>query len=192
MTTSTHHPTIQRPWSLLAAACTAAHHIFELSNGVGLVLQPELGLPGSSALWGAQIPAWALLAARGDKRWDRVLAFACGASVAGASVHFFIWPWQQNRLGLPVLTEAEGLKPSRLPAYNAILYAWGIASTVSILREIAPPKRRWALAGLATLPLLHKSARHHFSWVSAQAVANPAWWNRGVELNEKVRTPTIL
>ncbi len=184
MTTSAPQPTILRPWSVLAAACTAAHHIFELSNGVGLVLQPELGLPGSIALWGAQIPAWAFMAARGDKRWDGVLAFACGASVAGASVHFMIWPWRRSPLGVPLLTEAEGLKSSRLPAYNTLLYAWGVASTLSIMREISPPKRRWALAGLATLPLLRKSARHHFSWISAQAVANPAWWNRGVECNE--------
>jgi hypothetical protein len=184
MPTRAHLPTVRRPWSVLAAACTAAHHIFELSNGVGLVLQPELGLPGAGALWAAQIPAWAVLAARGDRRWDRVLAVACGASAAGAAVHFFIWPWRRNRFALPTLTEAEGLKPSRLPVYNAILYTWGVAATVSIVREIPSPRRRWALAGLATLPLLRQSARQHFSWVSAQAVAHPAWWNRGVAVHE--------
>ncbi len=177
-------PRIRRPWSVLAAAFTAAHHIFELSNGVGLVLQPELGLRGSSVYWGTQIPAWIVMAVRGEKRWDRLLAFACGSSVAGASVHFLIWPWRRNRLGFPTLTEAEGLKPSSLAVYNALLYAWGVAATLSIVREISPPRRRWALAGLATLPLLQKSARHHFAWVSAQAVSNPAWWNRGVDLSE--------
>jgi hypothetical protein len=190
MSTSTNHPSVRRPWSVLAAAGTAAHHVFELSNGVGLVLQPELGLPGSGALWAVQIPAWAVAAARGDKRWDRILAFACGASLAGASVHFFIWPWRWNRFAPPTLTEAEGLKPSRLPVYNAILYVWGIAATLSIVREISPPRRRWALAGLATLPLLRQSARRHFSWVSAQAVTNPAWWNRGVALHEASGEPS--
>ncbi len=82
-----------------------------------------------------------------------------------------------------MLTEAEGLKPSRLPVYNTLLYVWSVASTMAIVREISPSKRRWALAGLATLPLLRKPARYHFSWISEQAVTNPAWWNRGVALN---------
>jgi hypothetical protein len=34
--------------------------------------------------------------------------------------------------------------------------------------------------GFATLPLLRRSARHHFSWLEQQARTSPAWWNRGV------------
>ena len=67
---------IQRPWSALTAAVTAAHHGFELSNGIGLVWQPELGLGGASAMWGTQIPLWITLAAKGSKRWDKLLAQA--------------------------------------------------------------------------------------------------------------------
>jgi hypothetical protein len=65
---------VRRPWTALAASLTAVHHGFELSNGVGLVMQPELGLGPATALWGTQIPVWIVLAARGDKRWDRLLA----------------------------------------------------------------------------------------------------------------------
>ncbi len=49
---------LRRPWTVLAAAGTAAHHGFELSQGVGLVLQPELGLRGAGALWGSQVSVW--------------------------------------------------------------------------------------------------------------------------------------
>src|ERR1700686_2045738 len=65
---------VRRPWTALTATLTAAHHGFELSSGVGLVLQPEMGLGPACALWGSQIPVWIGLAARGDRRWDRLLA----------------------------------------------------------------------------------------------------------------------
>ena len=174
-------PRVQRPFTVLAAALTAAHNAFELSSGIGLVAQPELGLAGAGALWGAQIPAWIGLAAKGGRRWDRALAVASGVALSGAAVHFVIWPWRRNRLGLPVLTEAEGLDASRLPAYNTLLYAWAAASALSIVREIPPRDRRWALGGLATLPVLRLSAKHHFTWLVQQARTNPAWWNRGVQ-----------
>jgi hypothetical protein len=172
--------TLRRPWTMATAILTAAHHGFELSSGVGLVLQPELGLGFAGALWGTAIPAWAYVAAKGENtRWDPLLAAWSGTSLAGVIVHFSLWPWQQNRLGLPVLTEAEGLGSSSLPAYNAVLHVWAAASTLSILRDVRPPARPWALVGLATMPLLRRSAQHHFSWLKQQAMTNPAWWNRG-------------
>lgn len=173
---------LQRPWTVLTAALTAAHHGFELSNAIGLVLQPELGLVGAGALWGTQIPVWVTLAGRGSKRWDRLLAVWSGAAFGAAIVHFLLWPWRRSNLGLPVLTEAEGLGASRLPAYNTLLYMWGAASAISVVREIPRSDRPWALVGLATLPLMRLSAKHHFSWLVEQAATNPAWWNRGVQV----------
>jgi hypothetical protein len=75
--------------------------------------------------------------------------------------------------------EAEGLSSSSLPAYNALLHVWGAASALTIIREVRPGARRWALVGLATVPLLRRSAQHHFSWLKQEALTNPAWWNRG-------------
>jgi hypothetical protein len=164
----------------MVAILTAAHHGFELTSGVGLVWQPQLGLGASGVLWGAQIPIWLTLAAKGDRRWDRVLAALSGTALAGVCVHFLIWPWRRNRLGLPALTEAEGLEPTVLPAYNALLHLWGLACALSIVREVQPGARRYSLLGLAALPLLRRSAQHHFSWLMEEAVRNPAWWNRGV------------
>ena len=169
----------RRPWTALTAVATAAHHGFELMNGVGLVWQPQLGLSGAGALWGAQLSMWTATALGRGKRHDRVLASWSGAALGGALVHFLLWPWKRNALGLPVLTEAEGLRPTRLPAYNAILYAWAVAAALSI-RELPRGSRVWALAGFATLPVLRRSASHHFSWLQGQAATNPAWWNRGV------------
>jgi hypothetical protein len=165
---------------MATAMLTAAHHGFELSSGVGLVLQPELGLGFAGAVWGAGIPAWIRLAAKADDtRWDPFLAAFSGASLAGVVVHYSLWPWRLNKVGLPALTEAEALPSSSLPAYNALLHVWAASSALSIIREIRPGSRRWALLGLAAGPLLKRSARHHFSWLKEETLTNPAWWNRG-------------
>jgi hypothetical protein len=170
-----------RPWTTLTAAFTAAHHGFELSSGIGLVAQPELGLAGAGFLWATQIPTWITLAAKGGTRWNRLLAVWSGAALGGVVVHFLVWPWRRSALGIPILTEAEGLGDSKLPAYNALIYGWGAASALSIALEMAPRDRRWALLGLAAAPLLRRSAVHHFSWIVDQAATRPAWWNRGVQ-----------
>ncbi len=169
---------------MLAATFTAAHHVFELSSGVGLVGQPELGLVGAGALWATQIPIWIILAAKGGRRWDKVLAVWSGAALGGAVVHFLVWLWRRSPLGIPILTEAEGLGVSKLPAYNTLLYGWGAAAALSIAFEIPRRDRRWALLGLAALPLLRRSANHHFSWIVDQASTSPAWWNRGFQEDE--------
>jgi len=173
---------VRRPLALGAAAGTALHHGFELASGVGLVGQPELGLVGAGALWTAQILGWAALAARGPRRANAVLAALDGASLAGIATHFILWPSQLDRAGLPVLSEAEGLSPWQMPAYNALLRAWAAASAGSIVLEVPRGSRRWAVLGGALLPVFVVSARHHFQWVRQQAEINPTWWNRAIAL----------
>ena len=156
---------IRRPFSVLSALGTAAHHAYELGNGVGLVLQPELGLAGSLGLWGVQLPVWTAGAALGGRRWDKPLAFWAGAGLAGGLVHFVMWPWRRTRLGVPALTTAEGLSPAQLPPYNGILWLWSAASALALTLEVRRGARRWAVAGLLTMPIMRLSARHHFDWI---------------------------
>ncbi|MGH9170604.1 MAG: hypothetical protein ACRD0Z_07005 [Acidimicrobiales bacterium] len=169
-----------RPLALGAVAGAAAHHSFELASGVGLVLQPELGLGRSAAVWVGQFGGWALLTRRRGRLADAVLAVLAGASLSGVGVHFVLWSWRKGPGGLPLLTEAEGLTPGQLPAYNAILWFWATTAAGSLALETPRRSRRWALLGLVTLPVFVVSARHHFDWVKEQAVGNPAWWNRGL------------
>ena len=170
---------MRRPFHVLVTTGTAAHHAFELGSGVGLVLQPELGLAGSLALWGGVLPALATASARGSSRWDAPLAFANGSALAGAAVHYTLWPWTVRR-GLPVLTEAEGLSPRQLPAYNAVLWAWALASLAALVVETPSRARRWFALGLVAGLPLRFSARYHFRWVREQASVAPDWWNRAV------------
>src|SRR5205823_2784647 len=138
---------MRRPLTALAVAGTTAHHGLEVFAGVGLVFQPYLGLPGSIAFWSVNLPVLLWAAARGGRRWDPVLANALGTGLAGALVHFTIWPWRVRR-GVPLLTEAEGLSPGQLPAYNAVLWTWAVASALALLRETSPGNRRWFALGL--------------------------------------------
>jgi hypothetical protein len=171
---------MRRPLTAFTALGAAAHHGFELNAGVGLVFQPWMGLAGSVAYWTANLPFLLWAAARGGDRFDKPLAFANGTALAGAAVHFAIWPWHVRR-GLPVLTEAEGLSTAQLPAYNAILWVWAVACALALARETPKGARRWFAAGLLNGFPLRASAKHHFAWASEQARSNPAWWNRGLQ-----------
>ena len=168
--------------AVCTAGGTAAHHCFELASGVGLVFQPDLGLGRAATLWGAQILVWAGLAARGPRRADPVLAVLAGASLAGVAEHFWLWPWEPGRAGIPALTEAEGRSAWQMPTYNAVLRAWALAAVGSLAFELESGSRRFAIAGGALLPLFVVSARHHFNWLKEQASSNPTWWNRGIAL----------
>jgi hypothetical protein len=170
---------VRRPLHSLTSVLTAAHHGFELAAGTGLVFQPYLGLRGATALWSVGLPGWFAAASGGSRRWDRPLAFLAGLSMGGAAVHFTLWP-SKRRLGFPLLTEAEGLKPGQLPVYNAVLYAWALAALSALVVESPRGARRWALAGMLAAVPLRFSARHHFTWIKEQARTNPAWWNRAL------------
>jgi hypothetical protein len=76
-----------------------------------------------------------------------------------------------------MLDEAEGLSDEQLPAYNSVLWAWGITSVLSVLTETPRGARRFALAGLLNFPILLASAQHHFRWAREQARREPERWS---------------
>ena len=123
------------------------------------------------------------VAAKGDKRWDRLLAVWSGAGARGRSCalsHLAVATKQPGEYRSSPKQRASA-SPSFLPK-NTLLYGWGAASALSIaVGRRLRRERRWALLGLAALPLLRRSAEHHFSWIVDQAATRPAWWNRGVQ-----------
>jgi hypothetical protein len=169
---------VGRPFTAATQVGTAAHHAFELAAGVGLVFQPELGLPGSLALWSTALPLGFVTAVRSEDRLEPMLAYSRGAALGGVVVHFMLWPWRARPL--PLLDEAEGLSARQLPYYNALLYAWAAMGAAALLRETPRRSRTWAALGLASTVLFRKSADYHFKWASEQARVNPQWWNRGL------------
>lgn len=167
---------LRRPFAAGSTLGLFAHHAFEARAGVGLVFEPQLGRRGALALWGVYFPLTLLAAGRGDKGAERLSAFNAGIGVAGVAVHFKAWPWSLHG-GLPMLDQAEGLREDQLPAYNAVLWAWGIASALSLLTEARSGSRRFALAGFLNFPILLASAQHHFRWAREQARREPERWS---------------
>ncbi len=167
---------LRRPFAAGSTLGLLTHNAFETRAGVGLVFEPQLGRRGAYALWGGLIPLGLLAAARGGKWAERLSAFNAGIGVAGVAVHFKAWPWSLHG-GVPMLDEAEGLREDQLPAYNTVLWAWGIASALSLLTETGRGSRRFAIAGLLNFPILLASADHHFRWAREQAKREPERWS---------------
>lgn len=167
---------LRRPFAAFSTLGLFAHNAFETRAGVGLVFEPELGRRGAYALWAGLIPLGLFAAARGGRWAERLSAFNAGIGAAGVTVHFKAWPWSLHR-GLPMLDEAEGLSEDQLPAYNAVLWGWGIASALSLATETKRSSRAYAIAGLLNFPILLASAGHHFRWAREQAKLEPERWS---------------
>lgn len=167
----------RRPFSVLTALGTAAHHAFEVRAGVGLVFEPFLGRRRAVASWTGALPAWALAAWLGDgERLEKWIALNNAAGLAGGIVHFVEWPWEL-RGGIPCLIEAEGMTAAQLRPYNRVLHLWTLAGLLAVAFETPPHARKWALVGLALGEPLRRSAVHHFRWARAQAQREPERWS---------------
>jgi hypothetical protein len=163
-------------FNALAALGTGAHNGFERWAGIGVFLEPWLGRRATNILWSVSLPVWFWRALAGRPSDEPALAFAAGSAIAGAVVHYVDWPWSRRFWILPWLSEAEGFRPSLLPAYNTILLLWFTGGVGSVLGETRREHLSYAAAGLATGPLLLTSARHHFQWAREQAAqGNPAF-----------------
>lgn len=158
-----------RPFNALAALGAAAHNGFERWAGIGVFLEPWIGRRATNVLWSVSLPAWFVQALAGRRRDEPMLAFNAGVAIAGALVHYVDWPWSLRFGVAPWLDEAEGFRPSLLPAYNAILWLWMIGGVGSVVRETRREHVKYAAAGVATAPLLLASARHHFEWAREKA-----------------------
>ncbi len=167
----------RRPFTVMTALGTAAHHTFEVRAGVGLVFEPFIGRRGAIALWAIGLPAWAIAAWLGEgKAVERWLALNNGAGLGGGIVHYVVWPWEL-RGGIPQLVEAEGMGPEQLPAYNRVLQLWVLAGALALALETPRHARRWAFAGLLLGEPLRRSAIHHFRWAHQQAERDPERWS---------------
>jgi hypothetical protein len=160
---------VRRPFNVLAALGTAAHHGFERWAGVGVFLEPWLGRRATNAVWSTLVPVWVWRALAGGRRDEPLLAFNAGVAVAGAVVHYVEWPWTLRFGVWPWLEEAEGFRPGLLPAYNALLTSWFAGAVGAVATETRREDLKYVAAGLATGPLLLASARHHFRWAREQA-----------------------
>jgi hypothetical protein len=166
-----------KPFNALATLGAAAHNGFERWAGVGVFLEPWIGRRATNVLWSVALPVGFVRALVGGDRDGPLLAFNAGVAIAGMGVHFADWPWSLRMGFLPWLEEAEGLTPAQMPYYNAVLWAWLLGGVGSVALETRRAHLKYALAGVATAPLLLESARHHFTWARQQARRDPQRWS---------------
>jgi hypothetical protein len=166
-----HAGATSRPFNALAALGAAGHNGFERWAGIGVFLEPWIGRRATNILWSTSLPVWFAQALAGRRRDEQMLAFNAGVAIAGATVHYVDWPWSRRFGFLPWLSEAEGFRPSLLPAYNVILLVWLFGGLGAVLAETRREHLKYAFAGMATGPILLVSARHHFVWAKERAEA---------------------
>jgi hypothetical protein len=166
-----------KPLNALATLGAAAHNGFERWAGVGVFLEPWIGRRATNALWSVTLPVGFARALHGSERDGPLLAFNAGIAIAGMLVHFADWPWSRRWGVLPWLDTAEGLTPAQMPYYNTLLWLWLAGGVGSVLTETRREHVKYAVAGIATAPLLLESARHHFAWAKVQAREDPEHWS---------------
>jgi hypothetical protein len=154
----------------------AAHVFFELGAGVGMPFVSVLGPVPAAGLWAAG-SVWVQRAA-GCQRGDRALFVVNGLSLAAAVGHLTGWPRRRTRLGLPWLTDCEGLGSGLMRWYNPIVYAGGTAAAAALLTENGSAPRWAGMLPLALVPVLIRVQHAEHERLRRLAVRRPGWWNR--------------
>ena len=171
--------TPRRPWTRLAGAAIAGHVFFELGAGVGMPFASVLGPAPAAGLWA--IGAAAVQTAAGSPSRDTALAVVNGMNLAAAIGHLSGWPRRRTRLGLPWLTDCEGLGPELMRWYNPIIYAGGVAAAAALVTESRAAPRWAGLTPLLLVPALVRVQHIEHERLRRLAIRRPGWWNRRLQ-----------
>lgn len=162
----------------MTCVAAAAHHVFELACGGGLVFQPHIGMSGRRRFGDR--------CCRGGSPCQRVAPIG-GTPLsrsrpewgsAGATLHFTLWPWSVHR-GVPLLDGAEGLRHNAMPIYNAIVWAWGLSAAGDPPRD-APRGSAGGVAWSGDGLQLTLKRPSPLRLGAEQARTDPARWNRAL------------
>jgi hypothetical protein len=165
-----------RPWTRVGTVAAGAHIFYELMAGVGMPLASRMGPRSAGALWATSTVAAYHQAGRQPASRDAVFSVLNGLYLSAVVAHFIAWP-RTNKVGLPWLTECEGLAGPVIAPYNAILHVSGLAALGGLVenRRAAP----WGvLVPLVTVPWLLGLQHEEFRRLVVQAREHPGWWNR--------------
>jgi len=165
-----------RVWTRLGTAALAAHVFYELAGGVAMPFASRIGPRGAAALWGAAAVVAYREAGRRPPSADPAFATLNGVYLSAVTAHFAGWP-RTTRLGLPWLTECEGLSGRAVVPYNLILHVSAVAGLAG-LAENRRGRPLGLLVPVALVPWLVREQHREFSRLVEQAHREPGWWNR--------------
>jgi hypothetical protein len=157
----------------------AGHVFFELGAGVGMPFASVLGPGPAAAVWAAGTVR--VQRAAGSPSADTALAVVNALSLAAAVGHLAGWPRRRTRLGLPWLTDCEGLGPGLMRWYNPIVYAGGVAALAALLTESRTAPRPARVLPLLLVPALVRVQHAEHERLRRLAARRPAWWNRRLQ-----------
>jgi hypothetical protein len=170
---------LRRPWTRLTGAAMAGHVFFELGAGVGMPFASVLGPAPAAAVWA--MGTVAVQKAAGSPSHDTALAVVNGLSAAAALAHLAGWPRRRTRLGLPWLTECEGLGPELMRWYNPVVYLGAAAAAAALATENREAPRWAGLAPLVLVPVLVRVQHVEHERLRRFAIRRPGWWNRRLQ-----------
>ncbi|HEY0509284.1 MAG TPA: hypothetical protein VGD12_14605 [Blastococcus sp.] len=166
----------RRPWTRAATAGAGAHVLYELVAGVAMPFASRWGPGAAAAFWASSTAAAFHQAGRRPAARDDVFGALNGLYLSAVIAHFLGWP-RTTLMGLPWLTECEGLTGPVIAPYNVILHVSGIAA-IGGLVETRRGAAWGALVLLLSVPWLLGEQRREFGRRVGQAQKHPAWWNR--------------
>lgn len=167
---------LARPWTRAATAATGSHLLYELLAGAAVPYASRTGPRTTPVMWAAATTVAYRQAGRQPPSRDPVFAALNGANLSAVLAHFLAWP-RTSRLGLPWLTECEGLSGLAIGPYNVILHA----SAVTAVAGLAEHRLRGAwgvLVPVLLLPWLVGEQRREFDQRRHMADAGSTWWTR--------------
>ena len=136
-----------RPWTRVGAASIGAHVFYELACGVAMPFSSIRGPAVAAAGWLAGTTASYTVASRAPRTYDPAMGMMNGLFLSAVVAHFIYWPTRRT-VGVPWLTECEGLRGPVMVPYNAILYTSGVAAIAGLVEN--GRGRRWG----TTVPFL--------------------------------------
>jgi hypothetical protein len=155
-----------------------AHVFYELSAGVAMPFASRTGPVVAAAGW-ATSTVLAYRAADREESSDTFFGFLNGTYLTAVLAHFIYWP-KRWVLGVPYLTECEGMRGLVVAPYNAILYVSGLAAVAGLV-EHGRAGARGALSAVIGVPLLLRLQDIEFERMRIQAHRHPGWWNRRLQ-----------
>lgn len=121
-----------RPWTRVGAASIGAHVFYELACGVAMPFSSIRGPAVAAAGWLAGTTASYTVASRAPRTYDPAMGMMNGLFLSAVVAHFIYWPTRRT-VGVPWLTECEGLRGPVMVPYNAILYTSGVAAIAGLV-----------------------------------------------------------
>ncbi|WP_345632993.1 hypothetical protein [Rugosimonospora acidiphila] len=160
--------------------------MFELGAGVGMPLASVLGPVATPSLWALTTGCVWRIAGAEHAIADALSAMVNGFGIAAVTAHLGGWPTRRTRIGLPWLTECEGLGSELMPLYNTTLYLSGVTALLALIREKRTTGPRLPAAMLGLVPVLIAFQHWEHRRLRRQAHTRPGWWTRRLRRLEPI------